>query len=45
MIDSVIELTSERDSMNAVFECLNEIRDKMGEKKSSIEDQMFVLKS
>ena len=45
MIDSVIELTSERDSMNADFESLNENRHKMGEKMLVIEDQMVVLKS
>ncbi|XP_015054944.1 uncharacterized protein LOC107001389 [Solanum pennellii] len=32
LIDSVMDLTSERDSMNLDFESLNENRDKMGEK-------------
>ena len=43
MIDSVIELTSERDIMNAQLESLNENRDKMDEKMLKIEDKMASL--
>ncbi|XP_010319649.2 kinetochore protein SLK19-like [Solanum lycopersicum] len=45
LIDGVIELTSERDSMNVEFESLNENRDKMGEKMSLIKYKMTVQKS
>ena len=45
MIDSVIELTSERDIMNVELESLNENRDKMGEKMLKIEYQMVFLES
>ncbi|XP_015084274.1 uncharacterized protein LOC107027691 [Solanum pennellii] len=45
MIDSVIELTSERDIMNAELESLNENRDKMGEKMLKSEDQMVSERS
>ena len=45
MIDSVIELTSERAIMNAELESLNENRDKMDEKMLKIEDKMVVLES
>ena len=45
MIDSVIELTSERVSMNTVFEILNENRDKIGEKIALIEGKIIVLES
>ncbi|XP_069151836.1 uncharacterized protein [Solanum lycopersicum] len=43
MIDSMVELTSERYIMNAELKSLNENRDKMGEKMLKIEDQMAVL--
>ena len=45
LINSVIELTSERDSMNVEFESLNENRDKMGKKISLIKEKMIVLES
>ena len=45
MIDSVIELTSERDTMNAECESLNENRDKMVDKMFKIEGKMIVLET
>ena len=45
MIDSIIELTSERDIMNAELESLNENKDKMEEKMLQMEDKMATLES
>ena len=45
MIDSMVELTSERYIMNAELKSLNENRDKMGEKMLKIEDKMSSLES
>ena len=45
MIDLVIVLTSERDTMNAEFESLNENRDKMVDKMLKIEGKMIVLET
>ena len=45
MIDSVIELTSERDIMNAELDSLNENKDKMEEKMLKIEEKMASLES
>ncbi|XP_069155731.1 uncharacterized protein [Solanum lycopersicum] len=45
MIDSVIELTSEGDIMNAELESLNENKDKMEEKMLKMEDKMVTLES
>ena len=45
MIESVIELTSERDIINVELESLNENRDKMDEKMLKVEDTMDVLES
>ena len=42
MNETVIELPTERDIINAELESLNENRDKMGEKMLKIEDQMVV---
>ena len=45
MIDSVIELTSERDIMNAELDSLTENKVKLEEKLSKIEDKMVSLES
>ena len=45
MIDSVIELNSERDIMNAQLESLNENRDKMNEQMLKVEDKIVSLVS
>ena len=45
MIDSVIELTSERDIMNAELDSLTENKVKLEEKMSKMEDKMASLES
>ena len=45
LIDFVIELSSERDSMKAEFECLIEDTKQMGMEMSVVENQMVVLES
>ena len=45
LIDFVIALTSERDSMKAEFESLSENTEQMGMEMSVIENQMVVLES
>ena len=45
MIDSVIELTSEKDIMNVELDSLSENKVKLEEKMSKMEDKMMSLES